>query len=148
MNQYYIRCLPVDWDTMLALLETLGAIKLTYEGYETLEGSETKVPIGKPTISATSGGDWDYIGEIPEPTGVMIQTDEGEYPETAPIADAKGTPYLYANLVTPLSLGALAQQMAEENPLIAEGMSNLPKYTLLDDQGDARLPSKPYRVFA
>ena len=152
LNKYYIRALPADWPTLLHLGENLGAIALHYEEYvESVDadGTTIRTPVGEPVVSATLGGAWDYIGEIQQPTGVMLTDSEGnQYPETAPIAAADGTPYLHANLITPLALGELAMSMRAEDQTIAQALEQLSKFFLLDADGNARLPSQPHRVFA
>lgn len=147
MNKYYIRTLPTDWPTLLKLGEKLGAITLSYEtGQQTDKyGNVTTVNVGEPTVSATEGGAWDYIGEIQEPTGEL---DEEGNQLTATVTDVNGIAYWHANLITPLALGELAASMQGTDAEVAEGLANLAKFFLLDAQGNARAPSKPTRVFA
>lgn len=147
MNKYYIRTLPTDWDTLLKLGEKLGAIALHYETEQQIDkdGAVTKVNVGKPIVSATEGGAWDFIGEIQVPTGEL---DKEGNPITAPVTDANGVAYWHANLITPLALGELAASMQGTDEEIAEGLANLAKFFLLDAQGNARAPTQPTRVFA
>lgn len=133
MNMYYIRALPSDWTTLLALGQKLGAITVDEEG----------------TVQATQGGAWDYIGEIHKPTGAMLTNSEGfEYPEMAPVVDANGAAYWHANLITQLALGAVAGELAAQDPAVAAGLENLGRFFLLDANGDATAPNQPHRVFA
>lgn len=126
MNDYYLRCIPADYDRMIAIGVALGAVTVE-------EG----------VVTPTQGGVWDYIGEIAEQTGV---DDEGN-PITAPVSDANGVPYIHINLRTPIALGETAQQMAQEHPEVAEGLAELGRFFLLDAEGNARAPSAPLRVF-
>ena len=139
MNKYYIRCIQANWPTLLHLGEKLGAIALYYETDE--EGN----PIGEPTVSATQGGAWDYIGPIFEPTGAL-DGEGNEVMET--IKDEQGNEYLHANLITPIALGETALTMQDTDEEVAEGLANLAKFFLLDEWGNARAPSNPVRVFA
>ena len=116
MNDYYLRCIPADYDRMIAIGVALGAITVE-------EG----------VVTPTQGGVWDYIGEI-------VEND-------APVSDANGVPYIHINLRTPIALGETAQQMAQEHPEVAEGLSELGRFFLLDAEGNARAPSAPMRVF-
>lgn len=135
MNLYYIRCHTADWNELLILGEKLGAVTVTEED-------------GKKIVSANHGGAWDYIGEIHQPTGRTLTDAEGNaYPETTPIASADGTPLLHANLITPLALGELAMSLRDADQTIAQALEQLGKFFLLDAEGNARLPSQPYRVF-
>lgn len=135
LNDYYVRALPADWPELLRLGEKLGAITLTDS--ETAEGEFT--------VSAKHGGAWDYLGEILQPTG---QLDPEGNPIMAPVADPDGTPYLHANLRTPIGLGAVARKMAATDPEVAQALQQLDRYFLLDDQGSPRLPHQPVRVWA
>lgn len=137
MNLYYIRCHPSDWAELLALGEKLGAV------------SVTKSESGETTVTATQGGAWDYIGEIHQPTGDTTTDAEGiTVPVMAPIAAPDGTPYLHANLITPLALGELAISLRGTDQTIAQVLEQLSKFFLLDAEGNARLPTQPHRVFA
>lgn len=138
-NKYYIRCIAEDWNTLLHLGEKLGAIALHYETDE--EGN----PTGEPTVSATQGGAWDYIGPIFEPTGEL--DSEGNEVMTS-IKDEQGNEYLHANLITPIALGETALNMQGADKDVAERLANLAKFFLLDERGNARAPSNPVRVFA
>lgn len=130
MNTYYIRVIEQDLPLLVQLGETLGAIQQTEDGQ----------------IIATNAGTWDYIGTIPEPTGNTITDGEFSYPETAPKADPAGNVYLHVNLVTPLDLWDEAAKL--DAPEVQAAMSDLGRFFLLDQEGKARLPNQPYRVFA
>ena len=139
MNKYYIRCIQADWPTLLRLGEKLGAIQLYYET------DEENNPAAEPTVSATQGGAWDYIGPIFQPTGEL--DGEGNAVMTS-IKDEQGNEYLHANLITPIALGETALTMQDTDEEVAEGLANLAKFFLLDEQGNVRAPSNPVRVFA
>jgi hypothetical protein len=64
------------------------------------------------------------------------------------IADPDGNPYIHANLRTTQDLRAVAEQLAADNPQMAEALSDLGRFFLLDEEGNARTPSSPQRVFA
>lgn len=139
MNKYYIRCIQANWPTLLHLGEKLGAIQLYYET------DEENNPTAEPTVSATQGGAWDYIGPIFEPTGAL-DGEGNEVMET--IKDEQGNEYLHANLITPIALGETALTMQDTDEEVAEGLANLAKFFLLDEWGNVRAPSNPVRVFA
>ena len=84
------------------------------------------------------------LGEIQRPTGEL---DAEGNPISAPVAAPDGTPYLHANLRTPISLGAVARKLAATDPEVAEAMQRLDRYFLLDDEGTPRLPRQPVRVW-
>jgi hypothetical protein len=129
MNQYALRTTPDLWTTLIINGITLGAIQQDEDG----------------NVSATQGGAWDYIGEIHQPTGA---TDEEGAPITAPITDEQGTPYLHANLKTPLDLLKVAQQMASQDQAIADGLANLSSFFIINpNTGKARLPNSPVRTW-
>ena len=128
MNQYALRTTPDLWPTLIANGITLGAIQQDEDG----------------NVSAINGA-WDYIGEIHEPTG---EVDEEGLPITAPITDEQGTPYLHANLKTPLDLLQVAQQMASQDQAIADGLTNLTSFFIIDSRtGLARFPNSPVRTW-
>lgn len=137
MNLYYIRCHPADWNELLTLGEKLGAVQINSD------------ESGAQTVTATLGGAWDFIGEIQQPTGAFtIDVDGNQVPVMQPIAAPDGTPYLHANLITPLALGELSISLRDADQTIAQALERLGKFFLLDADGNARLPSQPHRVFA
>lgn len=146
MNTYFIRCIKSDYPRLLALGQKLGAITLTYSEFvqSTDEnGITVETPTGEPLVTATEGGAWDYIGEIPQ-AGVVDAQGE---PVFKPVADADGKPYLHVNLVTPLSLGELAASMTGTDEEVAAGLQDLGRFFLLDADGNARAPNSPFRIF-
>lgn len=146
MNTYFIRCIKSDFPRLLALGQKLGAITLTYSEFvqSTEEnGLTVETPTGTPQVTATGGGAWDFIGEIPQ---ADLVDSQGE-PVYKPICDADGNPYIHVNLVTTLSLGELAANMAGTDEEVAAGLQDLGCFFLLDADGNARAPSAPYRVF-
>ena len=131
MNQYALRTTPDLWPTLIANGITLGAIQQDEDG----------------NVSAINGA-WDYIGEIHEPTGETQTIDGVETPITAPITNDQGVPYLHANLKTPLDLLKVAQQMASQDQAIADGLSNLTSFFIIDSRtGLARFPNSPVRTW-
>lgn len=135
-RDYYIRALPKDWPTLLALGQTLGAITVTTSD----DGSET--------VSCTGPGCWDFLGVLFTPTGKTIDTDEGPVPEMKAVTDAKGTAYWHANLRTTMHLGEVAREMAAADKQVAKALQSLGKFFLLDEEGNPRTPSQPARGFA
>lgn len=131
MNTYYLRTIAADYPAMLSIGVALGAIQIGENG----------------SIYAP-GGCWDFIGAIHKPTGETIATEFGSQPVLAPMVDAKGNEYIHVNLITPINLNEAAHELAATHPEIAEGLANLPKYFLLDAEGNAIAPAQPYRVFA
>ena len=130
-NIYYIRTIAADYPAMIEIGKVLGAITEA-DGI----------------ITATNGGCWDFIGPIHVPTGETTQTEMGPQPVMAPLLDPDGNEYIHVNLITPISLKETAIALAAAHPEVAEGLSNLGKYFLLDADGNARLPTNPHRVFA
>lgn len=134
MNTYFLRCKQADVQTLIALGITLGAL-VQHPGEN-----------GQPaTITATHGGHWDVIGPIYRPTGEL--DDEG-MPLTAPMLDDDGNPWWHANLTTPVDLGAVAAAMATEHPEIAEGLADLSRFFVVDEENRPKAPAQPYRVLA
>lgn len=131
MNKYFLRTIPADYEQMIALGVTLGAIKITDE------------------VISAPGGCWDYIGPIYVPTGEVVQNLlQGPVPVMTPRVDANGAEYIHVNLITPVNLKESAQALAEAHPEVAAGLANLSKYFLVDAEGNAVAPNMPHRVFA
>lgn len=122
MNIYYIRSNTADFATVLSVGKKLGAIASTV-----LEDNSEH-------IYATEGGAWDFIGPIHDAEGV-------------PLKDVDGIEYVHVNLATPINLIERASSLSNEDPEVAELLSQLQRFFLLDEQGNARAPSQPFRVF-
>ena len=127
MNTYYLRTTSTDYEQMIALGVTLGAIEVIEERIH------------------APGGCWDFIGAIHVPTG---ETDAEGNPVMTPRCDADGNEYIHVNLITPVNLKEAATALAAEHPEVAAGLSNLGKYFLVDAEGNAIPPKLPHRVFA
>ena len=130
MNTYYLRTISADYEQMIALGVTIGAIQITDE------------------VISAPGGCWDYIGPIHAPTGEVIETDFGPQPVMTPRTDADSNEYIHVNLITPVNLKEAAQALAAAHPEVAAGLANLGKYFLVDADGNAVAPAQPHRVFA
>lgn len=130
MQTYYLRTIAADYEQMLQLGVTLGAIQINDE------------------VISAPGGCWDYIGPIHTPTGETVQTDFGPQPVMTPRTDAQGNEYIHVNLITPVNLKEAAQALAVAHPEVAAGLANLGKYFLVDAEGNAVAPVQPHRVFA
>ena len=135
-HDYYVRALPSDWPTLIALGEKLGVLSV----YTDETGAET--------VSAKGPGCWDFIGVLYKPTGKVIKTKEGPVDEMAPVADGSGTPFWHANLRTTVSLGQVAREMAQTDAEVAAALSSLDRFFLLDAEGNPREPSQPSRTWA
>jgi len=135
-RDYYIRALPKDWPTLIALGEKLGALTVH------------KTEDGESVVSATTPGSWDFIGVLYKPTGNIIEAPDEDIPEMTEITDEEGTAYWHANLRTTVHLGEVAREMAKTDPEIADAMQALDRFFLLDEQGNPRAPSQPARGYA
>ena len=130
MNTYYLRTIPADYEQMIALGVTLGAIEVIEERIH------------------APGGCWDYIGPIYVPTGETMQTEFGPQPVTTPRVDAQGNEYIHVNLITPVNLADAAAALAVDNPEVGQAIDTLGKYFVVDGNGGAVHPMMPHRVFA
>lgn len=135
-HDYYVRALPSDWPTLIALGEKIGVLSV----YTDETGAETVIVKGP--------GCWDFIGVLYKPTGKVIKTKEGPVDEMAPVVDGSGTPFWHANLRTTVSLGQVAREMAQTDPKVAAALSSLDRFFLLDAEGNPREPSQPSRTWA
>ncbi|CAB4141117.1 hypothetical protein UFOVP412_14 [uncultured Caudovirales phage] len=121
---YYIRAKESDWPEVESLAVTLGLAK--------------KTPAG------LVGQGWVYIGPVYQPTGKVSIVDGIETPETAAVRAKDGSLYLHANIVYDGSLRALAESVT--SPEVAAALQSVPKYFLVDDEGNPRSPAEPVRV--
>jgi hypothetical protein len=95
------------------------------------------------------GNSFVLVGHLYEPTGETTTDEDGNVIKLQRvITDPDGNPYIHANLRTNQDLKAVAEQLAADNPQMAEALSNLGRFFLLDEEGNARTPSNPQRVFA
>lgn len=131
MFDYFIRVSPQDRDQMIDLGVKLGALTVDKDG----------------RVSAP-GGAWDWIGPVYRPTGEMVTDERGlEWPQTAPVLDPDGEPYLHANLRTPIHLGRKAREMAATDPAIGAALAQQGKWFVTDADGQASAPKQPARVW-
>jgi hypothetical protein len=132
MNTYYLRSTTTDWPELLNLGVLLGEIQLDEQGN----------PHGPGFVVVN------HNGHVYKPTGETAIV-EGETVElTAPVLGPDGLPYMHANLRTSQNLGEKAAELAESHPELAEALSNLGKYFLIDEEGKPRTPANPAWVFA
>jgi len=130
-NTYFIR--TADKETLLALAVQIGLLN---------EDHQLKDP---------HAGIWDPIGPLYKPTGNMVETEMGEVPEMAVIADADGNPYWHANLMLyTQSLGDMARAAYEADPTpeLGAALASIPSYFVADAEGTPVAPTMPARAFA
>ena len=118
MKIYFLRCIESDYPQLITLGKLLSVI------------SEKDSVI----YTTDPAGCWDYIGPI--------------YRDEKALTDLGGNVYIHVNLMTPVNLREAAQALAASKPEIAAGLVNLPKYFLVDTEGNAVAPAQPHRVFA
>lgn len=118
MNTYYLRCIESDYLQLIALGKMMGVIQQA----------------GNVISTTDPAGCWDYIGTI--------------YRDGQPLTDPGGNTYIHVNLMTTVNLREAATALAASKPEIAAGLANLPKYFLVDAEGNAAAPALPHRVFA
>jgi hypothetical protein len=133
-NTYFLRCLPEDYDDLIAFGVTLGIIQV-----QTIDGQQA--------VSTVGPGAWDFVGQVMKPTGNNVLVDGVLVPETAPAKHPNGKEYVHVNLRTTLDIYEIAQQMAPTNPGVAAAMSNVARFFIPGTPGRGRAPNKPQRVF-
>ena len=121
---YYIRAKEQDWPEVIKLAEILGVA-------QEIDGNLV-------------GQGWINIGPVYEATGEVALVEGMEVPLTAPVRAEDGSLYLHANLVYDGSLRALAESVT--SPEVAAALQSVPKYFLVDDEGNPRSPAEPVRV--
>jgi hypothetical protein len=133
MNTYYLRSTTTDWPELLNLGVLLGEIQLDEQGN----------PHGPGFVVVN------HNGYVYKPTGETVTDEDDNTIElTAPVLGPDGLPYMHANLRTSQNLGEKAAELAESHPELAEALSNLGKYFLIDEEGKPRTPANPAWVFA
>lgn len=126
MNDYALRCIETDYPQLLMLATALGVIEMVD---------------GKP--QEKNGGIWDYIGhklfgDVPA---------EGKVDTRTLVVNENNIPYVHINVRTPINVREVAEAMALANPAIAGALSQIPRFFIVDAEGNATLPSVPLRVF-
>ena len=105
---------------------------------------------GVHALADPHAGIWDVIGPIYRPTGVMLATEMGEAPETAPVTDPAGTPYWHANLMLYTgTLGDMARAAyaADPTPELGAALASIGTYFVVAADGQPTAPGEPARVF-
>jgi hypothetical protein len=132
MNTYYLRSTTTDWPELLNLGVLLGEITIGEDGN----------PYGPGFVVVN------HNGYVYKPTGETAIVEDETVELTAPVLGPDGLPYMHANLRTSQNLGEKAAELAESHPELAEALSNLGKYFLIDEEGKPRTPANPAWVFA
>ena len=83
-------------------------------------------------VVALQGGIWDYIGY--KYVGEEVASFEGE-------------PYVHINVRTPINVKEAATALALENPMVAAGLASIPRFFIVDAEGNATAPQYPLRVW-
>ena len=136
IKPYFLRCKQSDFNELVALGKILGVID-EHEGQ----------------IHGINGCDWDLVfgtGQLYEGTGVFTEIDGIQAEQKRLIVDENGDAYLHINLLTRFDLGDKAREMAIDHPELAQALSSMGKYFLLDQDGKVRLPANPqcsYGIF-
>jgi hypothetical protein len=130
MSDYFLRFIESDLPAVRALGILLGELHNTDD-------------------DSLVGNGFVMVGHLYEPTGETVTDEDGNVINLQRvIADPDGQPYIHANLRTNQDLKAVAESMAASHPELAAALSDLGRFFLLDDEGNARTPSNPQRVFA
>lgn len=146
MNYYFLRCAQSDIPNLHQLGALLGVLQCierpfiipATESTDEIHGVETD-------WIAVPGCLWDVIeGGIPQPLPANAPPDA--VPEMK--KDDEGNLLFHANVTTPFSLLERAQQLATNHPDLAQALSTIGRYFVVDADGKAVAPSQPYRIFA
>ena len=125
MYDYYLRCKEGDIEQLITLASILGVIEI-------VDG----------VVVALQGGMWDYIGykyvgEAPAPGDADLRE----------IASFEGEPYVHINVRTPINVREVAEALAVANPAVAAGLAAIPRFFIVDADGNATAPAYPLRVW-
>lgn len=126
MKLYALKCLETDLPQLIHNAELLGVV-------EDRDGE----------IVEKNGGCWDYIGY----KYIGDAPAEGEPDTRTLLTDGNGVPYVHINCATPLDIAAIAAGLAVQYPEIAEGLSQLGRFFITDENGETSWPVSPMRVF-
>lgn len=119
-----LRCIESDYPTLIGLGVLLGALN----------------DDGTPKDNVA----WDYIGY----KLVGDAPAEGQPDTRQVLKDGQGNKYVHVNVRTPFSVGERAGELAQQSPEIAQGLSQIGRFFVVDEDGQAALPEFPMRCFA
>lgn len=148
---YFLRCKESDFPELVALGVLLGVIREVEMDGPDVDRDDEGFPIDpnppvKTEIIGANGCDWDLVfgtGKLYEGTGVFTEVNGIPIEESHLIVDEMGHPYIHINILTRFDLGDRAREMAVNHPELAEALSNMGKYFLLDGEGKVRRPANP-----
>lgn len=128
MKTYALRCIEADLPQLIANADLLGVTGRD-EGGNVIE---------------KNGGMWDYIGyKLEGEPPAEGQPDTRGYAQ-----DANGNKYVHINVRTPVNVAEVAAALAVQYPQIAEGLSQLGRFFITDENGETTWPLYPIRTFA
>jgi len=136
---YFLRCKQNDFPELVALCKSLGII-----------AELTDHDTNQPRICGINGCDWDLVfgnGQLWKGTGVFTEVEGALVEQKELIVDETGQPYIHINLLTRFDLGDRARAMAADHPELAQALSTMGKYFLLDENGKVRRPANPQCSF-
>lgn len=144
-KDYFIRVKQADVPTLFGLAQMLGVLAPQKD----MEG---EIIPGKFGIHPDRKGAWDVVGTISKPTGNTITIDGPgdtpmEVPEMTPVLDEDNNPYWHANLRIDIDLAERAAELAPTTPQIAAGLSDVGRFFVVDEEGNAARPKQPAQVF-
>lgn len=132
---YFLRCKQSDYAELITLGKMLGVI------------DEVADESGDSRVVGVNACDWDYRGELWEDDGTTSVIDGVTVNNKRLIVDENGISYLHINILTRFDLGDKARAMAVDHPELAQALSNLGKFFLLDANGKIRPPNAPQCSF-
>lgn len=127
MKTYALRCIESDLPQLIANADLLGVTGRDDGG----------------NVIEKNGGCWDYIGykrDGPAPA-------EGEPETRGYLTDTQGNKYVHINVRTPVNVKEVAAALAVQYPQIAEGLSQLGRFFITDENGETTWPLYPIRTF-
>lgn len=118
MFDYALRCIESDYDELVHNATLLGVIDVVN---------------GKPFEK--NGGIWDEIGYKYKDDGTIL-------------TDGLGNKYVHINVRSPLDVDAIARELADDHPEIAQGLAEFGRFFITDPEtGKWAWPQQPIRVF-
>ena len=139
ITPHFPRCKESDFPELVALGRMLGII----DAYHDLDTNETR-------IYGINGCDWDLVfgtGKLYKGTGIFTDVDGMSVEQKTLIVDEDGLPYIHVNVNVRFDLGDKVRELAASKPELAQALSNLGKYFLLDAEGKPRRPANPQCSF-